>query len=436
MGSITASGNSFNSITIAGSATGQAVTLTSSGGDSVIPIDIVAKGAGATRFLGASTEGGGNNASIAGNTTGNDVGFSASSTSIDTNVNVQVNGKGTGAVKLAAQAANANFVQVAGATAGNNPTISVLGTDTNPGLNIVPKGTGPLQVQTPAGFNEFAVLGPIAGATNYVQVQAFNAGSAPGISVQGTDTNITLQLVPKGTGSVALTNSLGNFVLQTNGTTATQANYILASSATTTNPPSISAVGSDANVNLKLAGKGTGSVAVGAGGGLTGLVACSTAVSAGINNVETVLQSFPLVAGATLKAGSKVRITMEGTCVATVSNTSTFTIRAGTAGTTSDASVMAITTVGSGTSGAATAFKAVFEFNVRTLGASGTAAGSLYLVSHSPTAGILGAQGWDVQAATSATLATTTATFLSITYVTGATTTTSTFQDVSIEVYS
>lgn len=185
---------------------------------------------------------------------------------------------------------------------------------------------------------------------------------------------------------------------------------------------------------LTVTGAATLSGGIASTGGVTGLQTSTVAASAALNNVETVLLTFPLVAGTTLKVGTKIRITLEGTSTSTAANTTTFTIRAGTAGTTADASVAAFATAAAGTTGTAIPFKVVIDFVVRTLGASGTGAGSMTLVANAATA--IGGAVTNVVPGTTATLATTTATFLDITHVTAATTTTNTFQDVSIEVLS
>ncbi len=154
--------------------------------------------------------------------------------------------------------------------------------------------------------------------------------------------------------------------------------------------------------------------------------------SGAIANVETVVVKLAILPGKTLRAGSKVRITLEGTCNSSVGNVPTFTIRAGILGTTADASVAAIALPAAGTGAAPIAFKAVIEFTVQTLGAAGTCAGSLTLIDNAT--GGLSTTLVNVVPFTSATLATTTATFLDVTFVAAAATTTCTFADASIEV--
>jgi hypothetical protein len=166
----------------------------------------------------------------------------------------------------------------------------------------------------------------------------------------------------------------------------------------------------------------------------TVLHAATVSASGAINSTETLLLNIALVAGATLKVGSKVRVVADGTCTASAANVPTFTLRAGTLGTKSDASVAAIALAVSGVTGTAVPFRAVIEMTVQTLGAAGTCFGSLVLLDGGTGLTGLSATAIQVVPFTSATLATTTATFLDITFVTAASTTTATFQDVSIEV--
>jgi hypothetical protein len=116
---------------------------------------------------------------------------------------------------------------------------------------------------------------------------------------------------------------------------------------------------------------------------------------------------------------------MEGTCTSTVANASTFTLRMGTAGTTSDASVAtgAVTAAASGTN---IAFKAVLEFVVVTTGTTGTILGNL-TIHNTGITGIATNNITVVPLTVTATLNTTTANYIEVTYKSAATTTTSTF---------
>lgn len=174
----------------------------------------------------------------------------------------------------------------------------------------------------------------------------------------------------------------------------------------------------------------SGTVTSTAGGG-TVLRASTVAASAAINNTETLLLAATIAPGVTLGVGSIVRMTAHGTCTSTNADVSTFRIRAGILGTTADASVAtaAVTSSGSGTN---IAFEVVITFTVQTLGATGTAFGSMRVTNTGVTG--ISAVTNTVVPFTSATLATTTATRLDLTYVAAAATTTCTFQDVDIEI--
>lgn len=157
-----------------------------------------------------------------------------------------------------------------------------------------------------------------------------------------------------------------------------------------------------------------------------GLVAASAAV----NTTETILAQIPLLPGTSLAVGSIIKGTVFGTCTNTSTDLSTFAIRAGILGTIADQSV-ATATVTAGTNGTNVPFSADFEFVVRTLGATGTAELGMKLLNGTTAAtGLTGIAPYGITNVISAgtNLATTTATFIELTYLSAATTTTSTFQ--------
>ena len=164
---------------------------------------------------------------------------------------------------------------------------------------------------------------------------------------------------------------------------------------------------------------------------IPGLQASITSATAGINTTETLIQALGIPVGL-LQAGTTVRFTMLGTCTASAANSSTWTVRAGTAGTVSDTSV-ATAAVTSAASGTSVPFRAIIELTVRTAGGSGTVAGSLAL-TNGGTTGISPNAAEVVPLGGALTIDTTTATFLDVTYQSAAATTTTTFQNCIIEV--
>lgn len=156
--------------------------------------------------------------------------------------------------------------------------------------------------------------------------------------------------------------------------------------------------------------------------------------SAAINTTETIIVKTATLPANRLIAGTHIRATLTGTCTTTVANTSTFTIRMGTAGTTSDTAIATPVTTVAGTTGTNIPFKMVLEFTVRTVGASGTGSIEFGLDSNGLT-GIVAAQTPQLLFPAMSTFNTTTANnILSISYKSAATTTTSTFKNAVIEI--
>ena len=153
-----------------------------------------------------------------------------------------------------------------------------------------------------------------------------------------------------------------------------------------------------------------------------------TANTAAINTTETKVLSSGVLPANKLAVGTRIKITLAGTCTTTLGNTSTFAIRIGTAGTVADALLATITTGASALSGTAVPFKAIIEISVRTVGASATIGGSMALGNN----GILGISVLNDQVlnpAFSSFNSTTANLILTATYKSAAITTTSTFVD-------
>lgn len=93
------------------------------------------------------------------------------------------------------------YVVAKGATSTGTPTISADGAESNISLQVDAKGTGVVRLRTRGG-TAFEVT---AGATpsNYIRASGTGAGSAPILSAQGTDTNVTLSLSAKGAAPVS-----------------------------------------------------------------------------------------------------------------------------------------------------------------------------------------------------------------------------------------
>lgn len=137
------------------------------------------------------------------------------------------------------------------------------GTVNSPSLAIGGPTTG---MFSPAANNiGFAALGGItfriqavASAVNYVQVQPAVTAGSPIVAAQGTDANISLTVAAKGTGTIRLQARNGTS-FEVNAS-ATPVNYLRATGVAAGGQPQLSAQGADTNITLQLASKGAAPV--------------------------------------------------------------------------------------------------------------------------------------------------------------------------------
>jgi hypothetical protein len=101
----------------------------------------------------------------------------------------------------------------------------------------------------------------VASAVNEITVTNAATGNAPLVSATGGDTNVNLNVQPKGTTGIAqILDGNGNEVLKAGVATTSAVNEITVTNAATTGSPNISATGGDTNINLALTPKGNGLV--------------------------------------------------------------------------------------------------------------------------------------------------------------------------------
>ncbi|BCK01708.1 pyocin knob domain-containing protein [Anaerocolumna chitinilytica] len=133
---------------------------------------------------------------------------SIQSSGSDTNVGLDIKSKGTGTIRnyvnnvvsvvFDAAASAVNSLTMKSNATNNSPSIEAAGSDANVGIDVKTKGTGVFRALV-NGVVAF-VVDTVAGAVNYLTVKANTAGNAPAISATGTDTNVDVNVVPKGTG--------------------------------------------------------------------------------------------------------------------------------------------------------------------------------------------------------------------------------------------
>jgi hypothetical protein len=110
------------------------------------------------------------------------------------------------------------------------------------------------------GAHAFGITTPTSNV-NQVTVSGSAAGGTPSLAASGTDTNIPLGLSAKNIAPIRL-NSRGNIALEVNAV-ATPVNFVRINGSGAAAPPQITAQGTDTNVNLLLLAKGTGAVQAG-----------------------------------------------------------------------------------------------------------------------------------------------------------------------------
>jgi hypothetical protein len=170
---------------------------------------------------------------------------------------------GNNQFRVAPTSSAVNYVQVTGAVTTGAPAISAQGSDTNVSLSYISKGTGQHIFASNGTINnqQFRVS-HTASAVNYVQVSGRATGNGPQITAQGSDTNINFEIQSKGVGNVRLFTGSGEQfrVIHTAGTIV---NYAGATGSAAGSAPSFSVAGTDTNIDLALTPKGTGNVRFG-----------------------------------------------------------------------------------------------------------------------------------------------------------------------------
>lgn len=210
---------------------------------------------------------------IQGSTAGNPIGIKPAGT--DANVILALSGKGASGVRLQSGdfvrtileaedvASSINFIRILPNIATGGPRLFAGGTDTNVWLQLGSKGTESLYLSTNSGVNQ-VIITHTASAVNTINMSGAATGDKPSIVAAGTDTNVGMIFQVKGTtidaSEFVFRNGAGTDMVQIDQDTGTIANSLILRSRLTGVPPVIIAVGTDTNVGLELAPKGTGRV--------------------------------------------------------------------------------------------------------------------------------------------------------------------------------
>jgi microcystin-dependent protein len=108
-----------------------------------------------------------------------------------------------------------------------------------------------------ANGNEEVIFTTTASAVNEITLTNAATGNAPNIKASGGDSNVGLKLQAKGTSNIDLLSGAG-LNMATFASTASSVNYLQISPSTTTNPIAITATGTDTDISVNVVPKGIG----------------------------------------------------------------------------------------------------------------------------------------------------------------------------------
>jgi hypothetical protein len=172
-------------------------------------------------------------------------------------VNIFTNSYGNQQFAVAHTASAVNYLQVTGGVTTIAPTLQAVGSDTNVNMTLSTKGTGNFTFYSANAYPQFVVANTTS-AANYLQVSGGIAGDSPYISAQGTNADISIKYFAKGVGGHYFYNSLG-YAQFAVSPTASAVNYLQVSGGDgITSSPTLQAAGSSTDVTMQLLSKGSG----------------------------------------------------------------------------------------------------------------------------------------------------------------------------------
>ena len=161
---------------------------------------------------------------------------------------------GSESLRVTPVAGAVNYWNVQG-DIGEFPKLSAQGSSTNVSMVYATKGAGSHFLQTNGSVTQL-LIAHTASAVNYLQVTGGVTGGSPLISAQGSDTNIDVQIVPKGTGGLRFAGPLlPNNLAGTSGQVLTSAGAGTVPTWTTPTTGTVTSVGGTGTVSgLSLSG--------------------------------------------------------------------------------------------------------------------------------------------------------------------------------------
>jgi hypothetical protein len=188
-------------------------------------------------------------------------------------VTINAQGQVTNAVNVAISIANSAVTGLGTmATQNANAVVVTGGSINNTAIGNATANTGVFTTLTNTGTaflggasgNQSLQVNNVASAVNYAQIVGAVTGGFPSITAQGTDTNVILNIAAKGTGAIQL-NSGGGTVLNVSNSGTGIGNYI--NIYPTNSFMNWTLAGTDTNIGYTYTTKGSGAFYLGTGGG-------------------------------------------------------------------------------------------------------------------------------------------------------------------------
>jgi len=177
-----------------------------------------------------------------------------------------VDSNGNEVLKPESVASAINEITIKNAAVGNAPESKASGDDTDINYVIRVKGSGSFEVMDGAG-NILATFTKVASAVNYITL--LNSATAGGVIAKavGTDTDIDFIIKTKGVGKVQLLDGSDNEIAEFHSI-ASAVNYLKTIASATGVTLTIQAIGTDTDIDITIVPKGTGKFIIDGAGGL------------------------------------------------------------------------------------------------------------------------------------------------------------------------
>lgn len=270
--------SSVNYINLSGGITGAPVAIFSAGANTNVGIDYISKGTGVHSFYTGATPArqmmirdqasAVNYVNLMGGATGQPVNIFSEGANINVGINYITKGievhafyTGGGAnrqVVIHDQVNAVNYINFIGSATGSPVAIFSAGSDTNVGINYVVKGTSSHVFYTNNSTTQFLVS-HAGSAVNFFEVYGGVAGDIPTLRTVGSNTDIGMYINAKGLGSIRLLSNNAD-TLRLNPV-ASAINYwnFYSGNASTANVY-VGADGSGTDINMDFASKGVASL--------------------------------------------------------------------------------------------------------------------------------------------------------------------------------